>query len=60
MPTQPPETSTTIDALVEKYSDELIDLHDGEPLSPDHGGPVRLIVPRLYAWKSAKWPFRSS
>ena len=31
------------------------DLHDGEPLSPDHGGPVRLIVPRLYAWKSAKW-----
>ena len=31
------------------------DRHDGEPLSPDHGGPVRLIVPRLYAWKSAKW-----
>lgn len=31
------------------------DLHDGEPLTPDHGGPVRLIVPRLYAWKSAKW-----
>ena len=31
------------------------DRHDGEPLSPDHGGPVRLIVPHLYAWKSAKW-----
>lgn len=30
-------------------------LHDGEPLSLDHGGPARLIVPRLYAWKSAKW-----
>lgn len=30
-------------------------LHDGEPLSSDHGGPARLIVPRLYAWKSAKW-----
>lgn len=30
-------------------------LHDGEPISPDHGGPARLIVPRLYAWKSAKW-----
>lgn len=30
-------------------------LHDGEPLSPDHGGPARLIIPRLYAWKSAKW-----
>jgi DMSO/TMAO reductase YedYZ molybdopterin-dependent catalytic subunit len=29
--------------------------HDGEPLSPDHGGPVRLMVPLLYAWKSAKW-----
>ncbi len=31
------------------------DLHDGQPLSADHGGPVRLIIPRLYAWKSAKW-----
>lgn len=30
-------------------------LHDGEPLSVEHGGPARLIVPRLYAWKSAKW-----
>jgi DMSO/TMAO reductase YedYZ molybdopterin-dependent catalytic subunit len=29
--------------------------HDGEPLSLDHGGPVRLMIPRLYAWKSAKW-----
>lgn len=29
--------------------------HDGEPLSSDHGGPARLIVPQLYAWKSAKW-----
>jgi DMSO/TMAO reductase YedYZ molybdopterin-dependent catalytic subunit len=30
-------------------------LHDGEPLSVEHGGPARLVVPRLYAWKSAKW-----
>jgi DMSO/TMAO reductase YedYZ molybdopterin-dependent catalytic subunit len=30
-------------------------LHDGEPISPEHGGPARLIVPQLYAWKSAKW-----
>jgi DMSO/TMAO reductase YedYZ molybdopterin-dependent catalytic subunit len=30
-------------------------LHDGESLSPEHGGPARLIVPSLYAWKSAKW-----
>ncbi|HEY9285735.1 MAG TPA: sulfite oxidase-like oxidoreductase [Pyrinomonadaceae bacterium] len=29
--------------------------HDGRPIPPEHGGPVRLIVPRLYAWKSAKW-----
>jgi len=33
----------------------FVDLHDGEPLSADHGGPVRLVVPQLYAWKSAKW-----
>lgn len=33
----------------------IADTHDGQPLSFDHGGPVRLIVPRLYAWKSAKW-----
>ena len=30
-------------------------LHDGEPLSSEHGGPARLIIPQLYAWKSAKW-----
>ncbi len=29
--------------------------HDGEPLTPEHGGPVRLLVPHLYFWKSAKW-----
>jgi DMSO/TMAO reductase YedYZ molybdopterin-dependent catalytic subunit len=29
--------------------------HDGEPITAEHGGPARLIVPRLYAWKSAKW-----
>jgi DMSO/TMAO reductase YedYZ molybdopterin-dependent catalytic subunit len=29
--------------------------HDGEPLAPEHGGPVRLLVPHLYFWKSAKW-----
>lgn len=25
--------------------------HDGEPLPAEHGGPLRLVVPRLYAWK---------
>lgn len=29
--------------------------HAPEPLTPEHGGPLRLIVPHLYAWKSAKW-----
>jgi DMSO/TMAO reductase YedYZ molybdopterin-dependent catalytic subunit len=29
--------------------------HDGADLTPDHGGPCRLVVPRLYFWKSAKW-----
>jgi DMSO/TMAO reductase YedYZ molybdopterin-dependent catalytic subunit len=29
--------------------------HDGKPLSADHGYPLRLIVPQLYAWKSVKW-----
>ncbi len=29
--------------------------HDGKPLEPDHGFPVRLAIPRLYFWKSAKW-----
>jgi DMSO/TMAO reductase YedYZ molybdopterin-dependent catalytic subunit len=28
---------------------------DGKPLDPEHGGPARLLVPRLYFWKSAKW-----
>jgi DMSO/TMAO reductase YedYZ molybdopterin-dependent catalytic subunit len=28
---------------------------DGVPLSREHGGPVRMITPRLYAWKGAKW-----
>jgi DMSO/TMAO reductase YedYZ molybdopterin-dependent catalytic subunit len=29
--------------------------YDGQPLTPDHGGPARLLVPHLYFWKSAKW-----
>jgi DMSO/TMAO reductase YedYZ molybdopterin-dependent catalytic subunit len=37
-------------------SDALFALkHDGKPLTAEHGGPVRLVVPRLYFWKSAKW-----
>ena len=29
--------------------------HDGKALEPDHGFPLRLVVPKLYGWKSAKW-----
>ena len=29
--------------------------YDGKPLPIEHGGPVRLLVPHLYFWKSAKW-----
>ena len=29
--------------------------HDGKPLAPEHGYPLRLVVPHLYFWKSAKW-----
>src|SRR5260370_1157447 len=29
--------------------------HDGESLAAEHGGPLRLIVPHLYGWKSVKW-----
>jgi DMSO/TMAO reductase YedYZ molybdopterin-dependent catalytic subunit len=29
--------------------------HNDQEISADHGGPVRLVVPRLYFWKSAKW-----
>lgn len=33
----------------------LADRHDGQPLAPEHGWPVRAMAPQLYAWKSAKW-----
>jgi DMSO/TMAO reductase YedYZ molybdopterin-dependent catalytic subunit len=29
--------------------------HNGQDLDPEHGGPVRLLIPHLYFWKSAKW-----
>ena len=48
---------TTNLPLADFASDDALfaDIHDGEPIDPDHGGPVRLVVPLLYAWKSAKW-----
>jgi DMSO/TMAO reductase YedYZ molybdopterin-dependent catalytic subunit len=48
---------TTNLPLADFLSDDalLADLHDGQPISIEHGGPVRGLVPQLYAWKSAKW-----
>ena len=33
----------------------LADTFAGKPLEPDHGAPLRLVVPKRYFWKSAKW-----
>ena len=36
----------------------LVTTADGRPLAREHGGPVRVITPQLYAWKGAKWVSR--
>ena len=48
------ETNLPLAALLEE---DVLFAHswNGEPLTPEHGGPLRLVVPKLYAWKSAKW-----
>jgi DMSO/TMAO reductase YedYZ molybdopterin-dependent catalytic subunit len=48
---------TTNLPLTELLQDDVLlaDLHDGQPLTPEHGWPLRLVVPRRYFWKSAKW-----
>jgi DMSO/TMAO reductase YedYZ molybdopterin-dependent catalytic subunit len=33
----------------------LVHRWEGEPITRQHGGPVRVLIPRLYLWKSAKW-----
>lgn len=33
----------------------LVDRWNGQPITRQHGGPVRVLIPRLYLWKSAKW-----
>jgi DMSO/TMAO reductase YedYZ molybdopterin-dependent catalytic subunit len=47
-------TNLPLEALLD---DDVLLAHrvNGEILSPDHGGPVRLVVPKRYGWKSAKW-----
>jgi DMSO/TMAO reductase YedYZ molybdopterin-dependent catalytic subunit len=48
---------TTNLALEEALKEDVLLVHtvDGAPLPREHGGPVRVITPQLYAWKGAKW-----
>ena len=48
---------TTNVSLEELLDDDVLfaHTHNGEPISRDHGGPLRGVVPKLYFWKSAKW-----
>lgn len=47
-------TNISMDDLMREENFFAFKLFD-EPLSAEHGGPMRLVVPHLYAWKSAKW-----
>jgi DMSO/TMAO reductase YedYZ molybdopterin-dependent catalytic subunit len=51
-----PDYTTNL-ALADLVDDDVLLAlkHDGRDLTPDHGGPLRLVVPKLYFWKSAKW-----
>jgi len=51
--------STNI-AIEEALKPDVLLVHhaDGAPLAKEHGGPVRIITPQLYAWKGAKWVSR--
>lgn len=48
---------TTNLPLVEAMLEDVLLVHtwEGQPLPHEHGGPVRMITPQLYAWKGAKW-----
>jgi len=48
---------TTNVSLEEALKPDVLLVHtvDGKPLPQEHGGPVRMITPQLYAWKGAKW-----
>lgn len=48
----------TTNLLLEHFAEEdclVAHSHDGVPLTREHGAPARVIVPRYYFWKSAKW-----
>jgi DMSO/TMAO reductase YedYZ molybdopterin-dependent catalytic subunit len=48
---------TTNLPIEEALKDDVLLVHsvNGQPLPREHGGPVRIITPQLYAWKGAKW-----
>jgi DMSO/TMAO reductase YedYZ molybdopterin-dependent catalytic subunit len=48
---------TTNLSLQEALKEDVMLVHtaDNKPLERDHGGPVRMITPQLYAWKGSKW-----
>ena len=48
---------TTNLPLARAIEDDVLLVHtwEGQPLPREHGGPVRMITPKLYAWKGAKW-----
>ena len=48
---------TTNISIEEALKDDVLLVHsaDNKPLERDHGGPVRMITPQLYAWKGTKW-----
>lgn len=48
----------TTNVRIEDFLEEdclLAHSHDGTPISREHGGPVRIVIPRYYFWKSPKW-----
>lgn len=52
------EAGFTVNVPLKEFTEEdciLAWAHDGKDLTPEHGWPLRGLVPRLYLWKSAKW-----
>ncbi len=47
-------TNLSLDDLV-RDENMLVDRRNGQTITPEHGWPLRLFVPHLYFWKSAKW-----
>jgi len=55
-----PETVWPVVSDIERWHEwtasiTSVEIIDGRPLAVDHGGPVRMVVPELWAWKGAKW-----